>query len=362
MNQDERFDYGEQTYDYSGYDTQGYDVQAYEEQPYSEATDAGFTYPDEPEEAPATSFAAPTGSAQARIPQAPPPRQEQEDMTAYQDETYDDDQEYLEEDEEDFPEPQKGKKAKAPKAKGQTSPVTIAVAVVGALGLTGAFVVMDPLELGLASIAEPVTSMFAGAPEEVPPEPEPVPVQEKAVSEESAEWQTPPNANEEPAAAPKRQPKKAAAEGEELAAANAGADAAPVPAEPQRPVRKPAAEPKAASKPKTVTVPKKPAAAPAVPAAQTALAFAPNSAWVAAAEVEKLWAFSSKVNGGPGTIVVEGHAGYEQDPDGLSRRRAEYVADMLRRNNAGSATAITVKAMGRTGAGPRVQVKYTSKL
>lgn len=359
MNQDERFDYGEQTYDYTGYDTQGYDVQAYEEQPYSEGQDAGFTYPDESAEAPATSFAAPTGSAQARIPQAPPPRQEQEDMTAYQDESYDDDQEYMEEDEEDFPEPQKGKKAKAPKAKGQSSPVTLAVAAVGALALTGVFVVMDPLELGLSSIAEPVTSMFAGAPEEAPPEPEAVPA--KAVPDESAEWQTPPTANEEPAAAPKRQPKKAAAESTEVAAANPGADAAPVPAEPKRPVRKPAAEPKAAAKPKTVTVPKTPAAA-AVPAAQTALAFAPNSAWVAAAEVEKLWAFSSKVNGGPGTIVVEGHAGYEQDPDGLSRRRAEYVADMLRRNNVGAGTAITVKAMGRSGAGPRVQVKYTSKL
>ncbi|MFP5503661.1 MAG: hypothetical protein ACLGIN_14315 [Candidatus Sericytochromatia bacterium] len=329
MNQDERYD--ELTYDQSYDFNQGYEVpeQAYAEadQVYAEA---------EPE-------------AERRVPQAPPESEIYE--SAYDEgEEYDDDEEYVD-DEEDFPEP--GQKP----AKGEkkaASPVVLAAGALGAVGVVGAMFFLDPLGLGLNEYTDPIVAMLPGA-EPQAETPEDVPV-------ESAEWQEPVPVE----AAPEQ------AEAPPAAEPPPAAPAAPAAAKPKPPEPKPA-EPVAAEPPAPVAAkppaakPKPPAAKPAapkpaaVPQIKTAVAFAPNSAWVAAAEVEKLWAFSSRIQGSGGHLTVEGYAGSERDAYDLSRRRAEYVAQMLKKNNLGTDFTVTVKAMGQ-GAGPRVNVTYSSKL
>lgn len=337
MNQDERYD--ELTYDQSYDFNQGYEVPAYEEPAFAEA---------DPHQVYAEAEAAPEPVAERRVPQAAPESEIYE--SAYDEgEEYDDDEEYVD-DEDDFPEP--GQKPAKGEGKKAASPVVLAAGAIGAVGVVGAMLFLDPLGLGLNEYTDPIVAMLPGAEpqEEMPMDAPPA---------ESAEWQEP-------------VPVEAAPEQAEAPPAAEPPPAEPVAAKPKPPEPKPA-EPVAAKPPAPVAA-KPPAAKPkpaaakpaapkpaAVPQIKTAVAFAPNSAWVAAAEVEKLWAFSSRIQGAGGHLTVEGYAGYEKDAYDLSRRRAEYVAQMLKKNNLGTDFTVTVKAMGQ-GAGPRVNVTYSSKL
>jgi hypothetical protein len=356
MNQEDQ--QNNQGFDFSSYDMQGYDVQPYEEQGFdtqayaAEGEDAEGYYEEQPFEA-----APPVASASTRVPQAAP--------------AYDDAGGYEDDDDEDFPEPEA-----APKKKGGNGRTAV-LAGVGALVAGGAFLFLNPLGLDLSPITsmlpEEVVAMLptgdpaaeeAPAPEDQPPadqapvEPPPADNQPAA---DSKEWQEP-TAVTPQAATPKPPAAKPAAP---KPAAKPPAAAKPAVKPPAPVAKKPAPKPAApvAAKPK----PAKPMAAkPAMvggPAqASTMVRFERHSAWVAAAEMERLWAFSSKIKDGRGHLTVEGVAGSEREASELAKRRAIRIAELLQKNNVGNQYKFTVKAVTSPGDSPRVNVTYSQKL
>ncbi|MDB5098528.1 MAG: hypothetical protein JWM80_2949 [Cyanobacteria bacterium RYN_339] len=126
--------------------------------------------------------------------------------------------------------------------------------------------------------------------------------------------------------------------------------AKPLPKKPVKPVPKAAVAAVAAG------------AKASAPSASTAVAFQRGSYWVSASEVERLWAFSSKMKGASGQFTVESWVGAEKDALNLSRKRANRVAELLTKNTPPNAYKITVKVHG-TGAGKsapgKVSVSYS---
>lgn len=370
MNQDQ-----DQSYDFGGYDLQGYDVQAYEEQGFDTQAyqEEAQDYNQEAayhEEEPAMA------SAQARVPQAAPAY---EDAAAYDDG----------EDDEDFPEPEA-----EPKKKGGSGR-TMALAGVGAIAVVGALVVFDPLGLGLSDgikemLPAELTAMLpmgdgeAPAPEEAPADQAPPPAEDTEPAApppdaDSKEWKEPvamketqPEAATPQAAKPKpAQPKPPAAKPAEAAKPKPPAAkpaAKPPQPKPAAPVAKKPAPPKPAPVAKKPAPPKPAPVKAAVPAmagvnsASSVVRFERNSAWVAAAEMERLWAFSSKLKSGSGHLTIEGIAGSEREASDLARRRAIRVAELLKSNNVGNQFKFTVKAVTSPGDSPRVNVTYSQKL
>ena len=267
---------------------------------------------------------------------------------------------------EDFPEPgaaQGGEKKKL-------SPAMLAGA--GALALTltlgaGYYFMGGGEEGGEGAFAMPdIMAMFTGestteggeVPADAPPEGEEVPVEEG-----------------EAAPPPKPKPAKPA---KPAAKPNDGwSDPVPVA---KKPPAKPAAKPPApkpkpapvAAKPKPKPVaaaakPKPVAAKPAAvggarPTAQTSVAFASGSYWVASADMEKLWAFSTALKTNAGRITIEAHPGSEANGAELSRKRADRVAELIRKNNVGNRFDVNVK-VGKAAPGTgRVDVYYSRAL
>lgn len=356
MNQEDQQQ--DQSYDFGGYDLQGYDVQAYEEQGFDaqayqdDAQDTAGYYDEPLAEEP------PMASAQARVPQAAP---------AYEDAAYDD------EDDEDFPEPEE-----QPKKKGGNGR-TVALAGIGALAVGGAVLVFNPLGLDLTPVTDmlpaEVTAMLPmGAPTEEAPAPDAPPADQAPPPAEDAEPPAPPDADskewQEPVAMKQdAQPEAAtpqAAKPKPAAPAAKPKPPAPAAKAPAKPAA-PAAKKPAPAKPAPVA--KKPAPAKPKPAAvsggmqaSSVVRFERNSAWVAAAEMERLWAFSSKLKSGQGHITIEGIAGSEREASDLARRRAIRVAELLKNNNVGNQFKFTVKAITSPGDSPRVKVSYSQKL
>jgi hypothetical protein len=260
-----------------------------------------------------------------------------------------------EEDTEDFPEP-------AAKAKPKVNVALIGGAAIGLLALS----------LGGLYVAAPETlrdmlpeDAIAMLPEGTFPAAEPVveepivpkkrkrhtaPAEQPVAAENPAQPADQAAAPAEPAAAPAEQAAapadQAAAPAESQPAAESAEWQAPAESQPAKPAAetkpkpKPvAAAPKPAAKPKPapVAAKPKPAAKPAAVAGSvvhtTAIAFAPGSYWVAAAEVEKLWSISAKAGNQGGHFVVTTHRGRGADEGELLAKRTEKLVEMLRRNN-----------------------------
>lgn len=123
---------------------------------------------------------------------------------------------------------------------------------------------------------------------------------------------------------------------------------------------------KHAPKPKVAAKPK-PAAAVAARATgpSTQLAFAPGSYWLAAAEIERLWSYTTHLKANSGQFTVESWVGSEPDALNLSRKRANRVAELLEKNTPAHAYKVTVKVHGAPGsklAARKVNVSFSSKL
>lgn len=251
-----------------------------------------------------------------------------------------------EEDTEDFPEP-------AAKAKPKANIALIGGAAIGLLALS----------LGGLYVAAPETlrdmlpeDAIAMLPEGTFPAAEPVveePIVPKKRKRHTAPAEQP--AAAEPAAAenPAQPADQAAAPADQAAVPPAESQPAAESAEWQAPAESQPAKPAAETKPKPVAVAPKPAAKPkpapvaakpkpaaAKPAAvagsvvhTTAIAFAPGSYWVAAAEVEKLWSISAKAGNQGGHFVVTTHQGRGAGEGELLAKRTEKLVEMLRRNN-----------------------------
>lgn len=293
----------------------------------------------------------------------------------YQDPGYDDpgladDAAY---EDEDFPEP-----GQAPAAgeKKKLSPAMMAGA--GALVLTlvvgaGYYFTMGDESGGMPDIMAMITGESSGGgevPADAPPEGETVPVEDEA--------------------APPPKPAKPAKPAGKPAAKPDDGWKEPVKVDkktPPKPVEKPKPKPAVAAKPKPVA--KKPAAVAAKPpapkpkpiaakprpaavaaagakpagaSAHTSVAFAAGSYWVASADMEKLWSFSSALKTNAGRITVEAHPGSEPNAADLTRKRADRVAELLRKNNVGSRFDVNVKiGKGAPGTG-RVDVYYSRQL
>ena len=301
--------------------------------------------------------------------------------SAYQDPGYDDagladDAGY---EDEDFPEPGQ----QQPTEKKKLSPVMMAGA--GALALTlvlgAGYYFTGGGEEGEGGFAMPdVMAMFTGessqdggevpidAPpeDEVPPEgeaappPKPRPDKPKPAAKPADDgWSDPVRVDKKPPAKPAAKP------------------AAAKPAAAKPPAKPPAAKPKLptmaskpkppAPKPKPVAAKPKPKPAPvaaggAGPSASTSVGFASGSYWVASADMEKLWAFSTGLKTNAGRITVESHPGSEANAADLSHKRAARVAELIKRNNVGNQFNVNVK-IGKPISGPgRVNVYYSRQL
>jgi hypothetical protein len=260
-----------------------------------------------------------------------------------------------EEDEsEDFPEPAR----KAAKAKPNVALIGGAVLGALAIGLAGTFVLAP--EVLRDSLPEDVIAMLpegtlpAAEPEPTiepirPKKRKPVPAADQAVVPPAGENPAQPADQSASADAPIEPPAEPDAKSAEFQT-----PAESTPAKPKPPAAKPvAAKPAAeAPKPKPKATPVAAAPKPVKPKAaakpqpmaakqasggqvmgQTAIAFAPHSYWVAAAEVEKLWAISAKAGTTGGTFVVTTHRGQASDEGELVGKRTEKLVEMLRRNN-----------------------------
>lgn len=163
------------------------------------------------------------------------------------------------------------------------------------------------------------------------------PDQGEAPAEASSEAE-----GEAEAAPPKPKPKPMAAKPKPTAPpATPRPTAKPHQAPPQAKPKPPAAKPVAAApqpKPKPAPVAAKPKpraqAKPSAgaPGLKQGIGFAAGSFWVAAAEMERLWAFSRRLPSG-GTLLVEAWAGDESNGAELARKRADRVAELLRDNH-----------------------------
>ncbi|MFN3428575.1 MAG: hypothetical protein ACK46X_01350 [Candidatus Sericytochromatia bacterium] len=255
-----------------------------------------------------------------------------------------------EEDEsEDFPEPDR----KAAKAKPNVALIGGAVLGALAIGLAGTFVLAP--EMLRDSLPEEVVAMLpegtlpAAEPEPTiepirPKKRKPAPAADQAIVPPAEENPAKPADQSTSADAPFDAPAEPDAQSAEF---QAPAESAP--AKPKPPAAKPAAE---APKPKPKATPMAAAPKPAQPKVaakpqpvaakqasggqvmgSTAIAFAPHSYWVAAAEVEKLWAISAKAGTSGGTFVVTTHRGQASDEGELVGKRTEKLVEMLRRNN-----------------------------
>lgn len=299
---------------------------------------------------------------------------EDQGAAGYQDPGYDDpgladDAAY---EDEDFPEP-----GQAPDGgKKKLSPAMMAGA--GALALTlvlgaGYYFTMGEEGGGMPDIMAMVTGESSGGesgevPADAPPEGEPVPVEDEAA---------PPPKPAKPAEKPKPKPKPVAAK-----PANDGwSEPVKVDKKPAKPAAKPkpavAAKPKPAEKPKPAVAAKpkpipakpKPAAVAAGGArpvgagsAHSSVSFAQGSYWVAAADMEKLWSFSTALKTNAGRITVEAHPGSEPNAAELARKRADRVAELIRKNNVGNRFDVNVKiGKGAPGTGT-VDVYYSRQL
>ncbi len=300
---------------------------------------------------------------------------EDQGAAGYQDPGYDDpgladDAGY---EDEDFPEPGQ---AAADGAKKKMSPMVMAGA--GALALTlvlgaGYYFTMGEEGGGMPDIMAMITgesSSSGEVPADAPPEGETVPVEDDAA---------PP-----PKPAKPTKPAKPAAK----PAAKAGNDGWSEPVRVgKKPPAKPAAKPKpavaakpkpaaakskpvaVAAKPKPIAAKPRPAAVAAggakpagAPAAHTSVTFASGSYWVASADMEKLWSFSSALKTNAGRITVEAHPGSEPNAADLTRKRADRVAELLRKNNVGGKFDVNVKiGKGAPGTG-HVDVYYSRQL
>lgn len=297
---------------------------------------------------------------------------EDQGAAGYQDPGYDDpgladDAAY---EDEDFPEP-----GQAPAGeKKKMSPAMLAGA--GALALTlvvGAgyyFTMGDEAGGGMPDLMAMFTGESSGesgeVPADTPPDGEAVPVEDEAAP--------PPPKPAKPAEKPK--PKPVAAK-----PANDGwSEPVKVDKKPAKPAEKPKPKPAVAAKPKPVEKPKpKPAVAakpkpkPAAVAtggakpagggsAHTSVSFAQGSYWVASADMEKLWSFSTSLKTNAGRITVEAHPGSEPNAAELTRKRADRVAELIRKNNVGNKFDVNVKiGKGTPGTG-KVDVYYTRQL
>lgn len=297
---------------------------------------------------------------------------------AYQDPGYDDpgladDAGY---EDEDFPEP-----GAAAGEKKKMSPAMMAGAAALALTLTlgaGYYFLGGGEEGGESAFALPdVMAMITGESSEsgevaadAPPEGEEVPVEGEG--EAAPPPPKPAAAKPKAAAKPaddgwsepveKKAPPKPAAK--PVAAKPAAAK--PAPAKP-KPAAKPvvAAKP-AAPKPKPLAAKPKPVAAAtggAKPSAQTSVSFASGSYWVASADMEKLWAFSTGLKTNAGRITIEAHPGGDaaNGPE-LTQKRADRVAELIRRNNVGNRFDVNVKVGKAAGGTGRVDVYYSRAL
>jgi hypothetical protein len=285
-----------------------------------------------------------------------------------------------EEDEsEDFPEPAR----KAAKAKPNVALIGGAVLGALAIGLAGTFVLAP--EVLRDSLPEDVIAML---PEGTLPAAEPEPTIEpirpkKRKPAPAADQAAVPPAGENPAqpadqSASADAPIETAAE-PDAKSAEFQTPAESAPAKPKPPAAKPAAE---APKPKPKATPVAAAPKPVQPKAaakpqpmaakqasggqvmgQTAIAFAPHSYWVAAAEVEKLWAISAKAGTSGGTFVVTTHRGQASDEGELVGKRTEKLVEMLRRNNRPLGHEVEVRTGAPvSGATGHASVKFVKQL
>ena len=104
------------------------------------------------------------------------------------------------------------------------------------------------------------------------------------------------------------------------------------------------------------------AKAAGVPGPKTTVGFAPGSYWVAAAEIERLWSYTSHIKGNSGQLTVESWASKsEKDSVNLSKKRAQRVAQLLAKNTAPKAYKVNVKVHGASKSASRnVAVSFTS--
>lgn len=197
----------------------------------------------------------------------------------------------------------------------------------------------------MAAAAAPDAAANPAAPADQAPAAQP--------NSQSPEFQASPNAAPLPHRRRHHAPAPAAAA---PAAPDAAAPVAAAPVAP-RPHRKPHAAPMAVPAHKLAR-----ASAGGETMYSTAIAFAPHSYWVASAEVEKLWSISAKAGTKGGHFVVTSHPGAAGDESDLVGKRAEKLADMLRRNNRPFGQDVQVKsgapADGSTG---YVDVKFVKQ-
>jgi hypothetical protein len=289
---------------------------------------------------------------------------------AYQDPGYDEpglaDDNY---DDEDFPEPggapAAGEKKKMGPAMMAGAGALAVVLVLGAgyyfmgggeEGAEGGFAMPDIVGMvtGNADPEVPAEEFVEG--EDAPPEGEAAP---------------PPPKPKPKAQKPAAKPQAAKPAGKPAAKPNDGwSDPVAVTKKAAPPATKPKPAPVAA-KPKPKPPAAKPQPRPAVAAApggaqgasaHTTLTFAPGSYWVASAEMERLWSFSSGLKTNAGRITVEAHPGTEANAAELVRKRADRVAELIKKNNVGNRFDVNVK-IGKPAAGAgRVDVYYSRAL
>ncbi|MEB3223487.1 MAG: hypothetical protein VKS61_15545 [Candidatus Sericytochromatia bacterium] len=140
------------------------------------------------------------------------------------------------------------------------------------------------------------------------------------------------------AASPVGKPPKVAGASRAPAAPKAGPSARPAAPSPAAVVRvTPTPRGKATPAPLPVaSAPKQVPVAPAPGSARATLLFEPNVVLPSVAHVERLWAFTAGLGGRRGRLVVTAHTGYGRFAPALAQRRGGGVAELLRRNTAGT--------------------------